>query len=250
MTESLRKSIDTLRGLAPRLHEATDQAALMVQRVERFLNDDCKLTLSAWVPIDVDPESPAVQSLGYALLDGRCRVAIRDHAADHDPLGIEPDGRIYPWSDAPHGDRLRAFRHLPALLSELSELARCSIQSAAETSDTVGEFLDASMPSPVAPPVAKPAAVAAKPQAAKAPKVVAAKPQAPKPIAPKPQVAKPEAPKPSAPKPQADKVIGPKPVTTKPVDDKAVPPKATYGKPPPQCRFYANDIDTKPLRII
>src|SRR5947208_3022972 len=132
MTESLRKSIDTLRGLAPRLHEATDQAALMVQRVERFLADDCKLTMSAWVPIDVDPEAPAVQSLGYALLDGRYRVAIRDHAADNDPLDLEPQGFIYPWSDAPHAHRLRAFRHLPALLSELSELARTCIRSAAE----------------------------------------------------------------------------------------------------------------------
>ena len=71
--------------------------------------------------------------------------------------------------------------------------------------------------------------------------VVAAKPIAAKPVAPPlaPPAAPPVVAKAPA-KPQAPKMIGPKPV----------PPKATHGKPPPQCRFYPDDVDTRPLRII
>lgn len=164
--DPLRKSIETLRGLAPRLHAATDDAARVVQTVEKFLAEECRLTLCAWVPLyaeDPTHDSPPAKSLGYARLAGRSRIAIREDL----PAAAIGDGepRIYAWSDAPRGDRLQSFQHLPALLDHICDLAQSCIKSTHDTAATVSRMLDAAAPAisraaapaPPAPAISRPA---------------------------------------------------------------------------------------------
>src|SRR5437879_70397 len=101
MTDPMRKSIEALRGLAPRLNAATDDAGRVVQMIEKFLADECRLSLSAWVALDGEddddaapPPAPmmATKSLGYARLAGRFRIVLRE-------IGVSAtaEPRTYAW---------------------------------------------------------------------------------------------------------------------------------------------------------
>jgi hypothetical protein len=158
MTEPLRKSIESLRALAPKLNAATDDAARVVQMVERFLAEDCRLTLTAWVPLAGDGDASVEKSLGYTRLANRFRIVLRQNPSNGLEHGRADSGQAYAWTDAPRGERLNSFRQLPELLDHIAELAQSCIKSAAETSSAVSKILDGgSGPLPVAPAVPAPA---------------------------------------------------------------------------------------------
>jgi hypothetical protein len=159
MTEPLRKSIESLRALAPKLNAATDDAARVVQMVEKFLADDCRLTLTAWVPLEGDGDASVEKSLGYTRLANRFRIVLRQNPSNALENGRADGGQAYAWTDAPRGERLHSFRQLPELLDHIAELAQSCIKSAAETSAAVSRILEnSSAPAPAPAPVAPPSA--------------------------------------------------------------------------------------------
>src|SRR2546423_9529540 len=92
MTDDLRKSIDTLRGVTSRMEAATAEAEHVVLMVEKFLNEECELGVAVWSgaaehrapaaaaigggPGAVEAGAAAPQSLGDAKVGGRFRIAI------------------------------------------------------------------------------------------------------------------------------------------------------------------------------
>jgi hypothetical protein len=157
MTEPLRKSIESLRALAPKLNAATDDAARVVQMVEKFLADDCRLTLTAWVPLEGDGDASVEKCLGYTRLANRFRIVLRQNPSNPLENGRADGGQAYAWTDAPRGERLHSFRQLPALLDHITDLAQSCIKSAAETSSAVSRILENSTPAPASAPVSAPA---------------------------------------------------------------------------------------------
>ena len=148
MTEPLRKSIESLRALAPKMNAATDDAARVVQMVEKFLADDCRLTLTAWVPLEGDGDASVEKCLGYTRLANRFRIVLRQNPSNGLENGRADAGQAYAWTDAPRGERLHSFRQLPHLLDHIAELAQSCIKSAAETSSVVSRILENSTPAP------------------------------------------------------------------------------------------------------
>ena len=81
MSKKLRKAIDALREVSPRLNDSTTAANEVVERVERFLNDECSIGLPCWIAIakgDTDEDVPGDRHLwlGYDRINGRFCIAI------------------------------------------------------------------------------------------------------------------------------------------------------------------------------
>ena len=85
MTERLRDQIAQLRAMAPQLHAVTDEAARIVQLVESFLSEECKLGLSAYVVVerqDFDDGSDFTTRLEYGRSDNQFRLIVSDVESD------------------------------------------------------------------------------------------------------------------------------------------------------------------------
>jgi hypothetical protein len=149
MTDDLRKSIDTLRGVTSRMEAATAEAEHVVRMVEKFLNEECELGVAVWsgaaehrAPAAAvgggagaaEAAAAAPKSLGYAKVAGRFRIAIREASA----LGE----RVYAWADAPRGEKLQCFGQLPALLNHMASLVQDYLESAGQTSVAVAGTLE------------------------------------------------------------------------------------------------------------
>lgn len=129
MSEQLNEAVAHLRNLSTHLNDVTNQATAAVRRVEIFLNQECRLGLSVYVPVTaLAPDLPTVQ-LGYARCGNRYRIVVRTlqylqeageilrNEVSNAPI-VEDEDEVA-WSECPREAKLDAFQHLPALLGAL-----------------------------------------------------------------------------------------------------------------------------------
>ena len=151
MTSELRKSVDKLRTLSPQLNKATDDANRVVQLVEKFLNDECKVGLPCFVTIwSAQPDGDYQGSsddykglfLGYERHGGSFRIVVQRNESSLDQDGHESivqDTR--PWTESTRGEKLKTFSRLPELLDAIVAEAERTIKSAEDATDTIEKMM-------------------------------------------------------------------------------------------------------------
>ena len=113
MPEPLDEAVAHLRALSIHLNEVTDRATGAVRRVEAFLNDECRLGLSVYVPVTGgEPDAPTLQ-LGYARHGERFRVVVRTLTyRERDGRVVRREGSNAPLVRLPRMTACRCF-HRP-----------------------------------------------------------------------------------------------------------------------------------------
>jgi len=142
MTERLREQIAQLRAITPQLHAVTDEAARIVQLVESFLGDECKLGLHAHVNFDrhdFDDGSEFCRRLEYGRIDGQFRLIVSD--VDTDPSGEESCRNRTPWVNCTREIKLRTVEYIPDLLAAISQRVAFTIKQTQDATVKVNELL-------------------------------------------------------------------------------------------------------------
>ena len=152
MTDDLKKRMQKLRAIAPRLNSATDQASKLVALVEKFLVEELRIGVSAEVcyeelPAATEDDGRALR-IRHSLAFGRCgasfrihvvreTVAVDDGASARTPLAQE---RIL-WPSCSRETKLKAFEKLPELLDKIIEEAERLARTAEATRVKVDEMI-------------------------------------------------------------------------------------------------------------
>lgn len=158
MTEELRKKLSALRAVAPRLNHETDEAAKVVEAVEKFL-EGLSLGVSAENLFDSNAEAIGDDDtsqtdrefyLAYGRVGGKFRLHVAeklsrtdDRTAGDDAQWANVDVSRTPWTSCPREMKLKSFASLPFLLGRIADEANRLTEGAAETSATVRDLLEA-----------------------------------------------------------------------------------------------------------
>lgn len=164
-TVSLRESITSIRKLTPELNAASDQANAVVARVEKFLNDECRVGIPAEIQLKEEIASRGNQSnsvrrtyLRYARVSGgKFRIAVEFRAVGTETVGyenwnntpspvdeeFEVQESITPWAECARDVKLSTFPELPQLLSTLAANLDSMTKRTRGTVKTVNEILEA-----------------------------------------------------------------------------------------------------------
>lgn len=139
MADSLSNAAGKLRESAARLNRLTDEAGVMVKRVEEFLGEECSVGIRAFVNIRQGSESgEESQWLEYRRVGSRFRIAVVWGCND-DP---GPENEIVkPWSDCSREDKLATIKKLPDLISEVAKKLDRNIAEAETTMKSVSNAL-------------------------------------------------------------------------------------------------------------
>jgi len=136
MADELRESIQTLRTLAPKLNQVTDQATETVKAVEKFL-DENGVGVAAYACVDSRGDGPEGTYIGYLRHSGKFRIVVVDADAD----GV--DRRIRTWYECSRDEKLDSFDRLPDLLAHIAKQLQERIDRTANSVRLVSEFLTA-----------------------------------------------------------------------------------------------------------
>ncbi len=161
MTNELKKSIESLRSIAPKLNAATDKAASVVAEVERLLGEE----LSIGIPAEVDFESQSRKvprdeysdktvevedalrlAYGRSSSCGSFRLMVEQYRVwpgEYVGDSIEEVLQQWPWGSAPRKLKLDSFAVLPDLLTRIAEEAGKSLSAADAASEIVIKAADA-----------------------------------------------------------------------------------------------------------
>lgn len=144
MPERLSDQIAQLRAITPRLHAVTDEAARIVQIVETFLGEECKLGLAAYYDFDhVDDRRGATvfcRSLEYGRIDGQFRLLISE--VDIDPETDERNSLSRTaWVNCTREMKLRSIEYIPDLLAAIGQKVRSTIKQTEEATVKVNALL-------------------------------------------------------------------------------------------------------------
>lgn len=133
MSKKVRKAIETLLELSPKLADTADAAGKVVERVEAFLNEKSGVGLPCWIVAEriESKDAPAEQHLwlGYDRVDGKFRIVV-EQLIRHDDR--EEHSGPQPWATCSRDVRLTTLPKLPKLLEVVAEEAR----KMAEKNDT------------------------------------------------------------------------------------------------------------------
>lgn len=135
-SEELRAAVESLRSLAPRLNQVTDDANAIVRDVEHFLNEECSLGVHACVNIKrYDADNDAGEWLEYRRVGPRYRIAfvVSDEGGN--------DVSVKAWSDCPRQEKLQSFAVLPALLAKVAASVEAELKKAEDTAKAVSSTL-------------------------------------------------------------------------------------------------------------
>src|SRR6266566_6292805 len=145
MTDQLKKSIEQLRTMTPKLNAATDEANKTVAAVEKFLNDECSIGISAYV--NAWRGDSGSLRLAFDRIGGKFRIAVVDQKWIDDPQypgnGSWQDVEVVAWSESPRAWKLRTFPALPALLEKIASEAEDAIKRIDQTQAAVQEIMGA-----------------------------------------------------------------------------------------------------------
>ena len=142
MSERLRDQIALLRDLTPKLNAVTDEAARIVQAVEHFLTEECKLGLPVFVIIDREERNNGFdfeRHLEYARIDGKFRLLVSD-------VEVHPDGNrtVFsrtPWVNCPRDLKLASFEFIPQLFEEIPKRVKRRIEVSERAAKSVKQLL-------------------------------------------------------------------------------------------------------------
>jgi hypothetical protein len=133
MSKKVRRAIETLQELSPKLNDTTSAANDTVAKVEAFLNDQCSIGLPCWILAERigSKEAPSEQHvwLGYDRVDGKFRVVVEQLIRHEDR---EEHTGPKPWASCSRDLKLNTLPKLPKLLEAIAEEA-CKM---AEKNDT------------------------------------------------------------------------------------------------------------------
>src|SRR4051812_22240789 len=120
MGETLRPRLERLHDLSKRLNAKSDSAGMVVQGVEEYLNEVCRLGLVASVNITSN-QSPdgdwySSKDLVYKRFGPKFRLVIEETSGCE---GNPESAESTLWANCPRELKLDAFDKLPALLDEL-----------------------------------------------------------------------------------------------------------------------------------
>ncbi|MFH1108734.1 MAG: hypothetical protein V1790_06020 [Planctomycetota bacterium] len=168
MTEELKNHIERIRSLSPKLNEATDQAAAIVDRVEKFLSDECSVGITARVRFTdaVEREAPRkglseTLYLVYERIAGKFRVGVAvewwgQKAVNFSISFLTPERikrEVTAWPSVDRETKLAAFEKLPEVLQEIAEKtekATASVGAAAKSAEAILKALSTATPQPAA----------------------------------------------------------------------------------------------------
>jgi hypothetical protein len=137
VSEDTHKSLASIRSLASRLNELTEQANHTIRTIESFL-DECSVGITTYVSVETpNPQSPAGLYLGYLRVKGRYRIAV----VESDDMG--EDTAVRPWSDCTRDEKVKTFEKLPDLLNSLTKNLTSKIKATETTTQAVAQALKA-----------------------------------------------------------------------------------------------------------
>ena len=160
MTKELKAHVERIRKLSPKLNETTDQAARIVEQVEKFLGDECSVGISAsagfkrGTVIADDEYIRSWSALVYERISGKFRigVAVETYRVDdRDEFVSDISREVTVWSSADRETKLAAFEKLPDLLEEIAdkaEKATVNVAGAAKSAEAVLKALGSPAPAP------------------------------------------------------------------------------------------------------
>ena len=153
MAQDATETLDSLRAIVPQLNSAVEEAASVVQAVDRFLAEE--LAISTWAasrPFDQhrtigdDGRELLVTShLACGKVAGKYRLHVLTATLDK-PEGKEQFTHIVneeriPWSSCPRDVKLQSFAMLPELLNILAARVSEIASQTTKTVETVWELL-------------------------------------------------------------------------------------------------------------
>jgi L-fucose mutarotase/ribose pyranase (RbsD/FucU family) len=160
MTHELKKRLDALRAVAPRLNAATDDANRIVAMVEKVLVDELNLGVPAEATFahypdgrdDDGVEVERLETLAFKRVNGRYRIVvetlIREAMGHQDVHSLEDT----PWPSCTREQKLNALPKLPLLLDRILSQS----QKLAEAAEEAAESIKAMLAEDDAPPVKSP----------------------------------------------------------------------------------------------
>lgn len=142
MSKKIPQAIDELRSSSARLNKLTNEAVVVIKRVEDFLNKECSVGARASVLVsehDHDDEQVIEsQYLAYCRIGSRYRIAVVWVVSD------DPDSRTEkPWSDCTRDDKIETLEKLPDLITEISKKLASKIKLAEKSLATASEVANA-----------------------------------------------------------------------------------------------------------
>ncbi len=153
MTEELRKQVERLLAVAPRLNAATDEANRVAQPSRELLNEELSLGISAKIGTSTPgpatrrtrPSTPASPTAAWRASTASTspRSPTRTSRATTGYNTQEISRQDTPWSSCPREVKLKAFEGLPDLLYRIANDAEEMATAADATAKTVAEMLDA-----------------------------------------------------------------------------------------------------------
>lgn len=145
MSADLSASFERLRTAAKELNELCDAGAATIQRLEKFLESECSLGISAYVEVDKDndPDGPGwFKSLAYERYRGSFRVVVVEGYA------IDPEmGSSKSWSECNRETKLQTLPFLPKLVEKIAQYTEEHLQVAKQAIDSVQSFVPPILPS-------------------------------------------------------------------------------------------------------
>lgn len=152
MSVQIHASIAQLRASAPKLNEVTDNAARVVQRVEKFLNEELRVGLPISVTITGLEDAPNLQ-LGYERHGNTFRVTVREtsYVWEGTEIARHPEydfpivkkSETTAWAECQRATKLQTFTYLPKLLEAIQDRVKREIMAASDAIITVDEILTA-----------------------------------------------------------------------------------------------------------
>lgn len=142
MTERLRDQIAHLKAITPQLHAVTDDAERLVQLIEKFLGEECKLGLTAHVSFDQHEWPDGTEScsrLAYGRIDAQYRLMI--YTADIDQSGEENHSNRTAWVNCTREVKLDTIQHIRGLLDAIAQRISSTIKRTQESTVMLRELL-------------------------------------------------------------------------------------------------------------
>lgn len=161
MTDEMRRKVARLRAIAPQLNAVADEAAKVVQAVEKLLAKELSLGITAESgafesreerDTDLDRDTLVELCLAYGRIgtaDYGIHVLVTTQTRDEWGHFTQPFGREQTrWSGCSQEIKLKSFERLPELLDRIASTAEARIGQATKTAKTVRGLLDAMGNSP------------------------------------------------------------------------------------------------------
>jgi hypothetical protein len=142
MTHGLRDQIAQLRAITPQLHAITDEAALIVQKVEAFLGEECKLGLSAGLKFDQHDDGNTYEfyrRLDYTRIDNQFRLVVSEY--EEYPSGDATQLSRSAWVNCTREMKLRTIEIIPDLLEVIGQTVQKTIKQTQAAALKVNELL-------------------------------------------------------------------------------------------------------------